>query len=461
MPTKSQRSRVLVALMMGTFVTAMAVTVTNTMLPAIINDLKIPASTAKWLTSGATLVSGIMIPLAAYLMKRFTSRNYFIFSMFSFCIGSFLGFIAPNFPVLLIGRLIQAVGCGMLMPFAQVVLMNIYPKEKYGSVIGIFSLGSMVAPVISPSLAGLVIDFLGWQSIFFILLVLGIIILMLGFVFMKDVTEIYKESFPVLPVALSTLGFCGLIIGLGNLATNSFFSLYTGGALIIGLVSLSIFVYTQLHSKKVLMDLRVFRYPQFTVSVLISMFLYMVCMGSGSLLPIFTQTILEYNATVYALITLPGSLLMAFTSMYSGRIYDKVGAKPLMIIGSAMLAIASIIGIGFHHNNGLLHIGIVACCISTGTGFLTTPITTMGLSDLEGKERVDGSSILNTLRQISSSLASTFAIGAYTVISAKQGSDITGVKGTYLCFLIFSIVLIFVMLHFLRGESRKPKCLMQ
>jgi len=447
-----QRTSIFATLMMGTFIVSMTTTVTANMLPAIMRDLNIATSTAQWLTSGATLASGIMIPITAYLIKRFPSKNYFITAMVIFCFGAFLGSVAPNFPILLVGRLIQAIGCGMLMPFAQVVLMAIYPKEKHGSVISIYALGATFAPVVAPTIAGFVVDSLGWQAMFVILLAIGIIILLLGIIFMKNVTENFEEHFHLLPIILSSVGFSGLLIGLGNLSRNSVFSISTGGALLVGLVSLVLFVVLQLRTETPLLNLRIFRYPMFRTAVIMSILMYIICMGSGTLLPIFTQTVLGHSATTYALATLPASVVMAIVTVFSGRVYDKSGPKPLIAGGISMLLVGSILGIMFHGDSSLIHIGIVSCLLSAGTGFLNSPATTMGLSDLDAKNRVDGSSILNTLRQISSSLASTLAILIYSLVSVNSG-DILGVKAAYTFYIGISAVTIIVAFRFLRGAK--------
>jgi len=455
MLSNKQRTSIFVTLMMGTFIVSMTTTVTANMLPAIMRDLNIVTSTAQWLTSGATLVSGIMIPITAYLMKRFPSRNYFLAAMIIFCIGAFLGAIAPSFPILLAGRLIQAMGCGMLMPFAQVVLMAIYPVEKHGSVISIYALGSTFAPVVAPTIAGFVIDAFGWQAMFTILFVVGLIILVLGIIFMRNVTENFAERFHPLPVILSSIGFSGLLIGLGNLSRNSIISMETGGALLAGLISLILFVVMQLRAEAPLLNLRIFRYPMFRISVIMSILMYIICMGSGTLLPIFTQTVLGYSATTYALATLPGSAVMAIVTVTAGRIYDKSGPRLLLIGGVTMLLAGSILGVMFHKDASLIHIGIVSCLLSAGTGFLSSPTTTMGLSKLDAKSRVDGSSILNTLRQIASSLASTLAILIYSLLS-KYAGDVIGVKAAYTFYIGISVITIIFALRFLQS-SKKSK----
>lgn len=453
MLSNKQRTSIFITLMMGTFIVSMTTTVTANMLPAIMRDFNIITSTAQWLTSGATLASGIMIPITAYLIKRFPSKNYFLSAMVIFCFGALLGSVAPNFPVLLVGRLIQAIGCGMLMPFAQVVIMAIYPREKHGSVISVYALGATFAPVVAPTIAGFVIDTLGWQAMFVILLAVGIIILVLGIFFMRNVTENYAESFHLFPVVLSSIGFCGLLIGLGNLSGNSIFSVETGGALLVGLISLILFVTLQLRTEAPLLNLRIFRYPMFRTAVIMSILMYIICMGSGTLLPIFTQTVLGHSATTYALATLPASAVMAAVTVFAGRVYDKSGPKPLVFCGVSMLLAGSILGTMFHEGNSLIHIGIVSCLLSAGTGFLNSPATTMGLSGLDAKSRVDGSSILNTLRQISSSLASTLAVLIYSLISRNSG-DIMGVKAAYMFYIGISIITIIFAFNFLRRVGK-------
>lgn len=451
-----QRTGIFITLMLGTFIVSMTTTVTANMLPAIMQDLDIITSTAQWLTSGATLVSGIMIPITAYLIKRFPSKNYFLSAMVIFCFGAFLGAAARSFSLLLIGRLIQAVGCGMLMPFAQVIIMAVYPKEKYGSVLSIYALGATFAPVVAPTIAGVVIDVLGWQAMFVILLGIGIIIVILGVIFMRNVTENYAEYFNLFPIILSSVGFSGLLIGLGNISGSSFFHIKTGGALLLGALSLILFVVLQLRAKAPLLNLRVFRYHKFRTAVFISVLMYIICMGSGTLLPIFTQTVLGYSATAYALVTLPSSVIMAIVTVCSGRVYDRFGPKPLIAGGITMLLTGSILGIMFNEGSGLIFVGSVSCLLSAGTGFLSSPATTMGLSDLDDKNRIDGSSILNTLRQISSSLASTLAILIYSIVSGNNG-NILGVKAAYMFYIGISVISVIVAFDFLRGGMRPAK----
>lgn len=449
MISKLQRTQIFITLILGTFLVAMTVTVTSIMLPSIMQDYMVSTSTAQWLTSGATLVSGIMIPIAAYLIKRFPNKNYFVTAMFLYCIGSLLGILADNFQFLMAGRLIQAIGCGMLMPFSQVILMKVYPKEQHGTVISAYALSSTVAPVVAPTIAGFVIDISSWKMMFLLLFIVGVIILICGFIFMKNVTKTFNEEMQIVPIILSTLGFASLLVGIGNISSQGVMKLKSGGIMLIGIITLGLFVYSQLRAKNTLLNLQIFRIRNFRTAVIISMLMYLICMGSGTLLPVFAQSILGHTASTFALITLPGSVAMAIVTFCAGKMYDKYGAKPLLIGGSIMLISGSILGILFGIESTIWHIGLVSCLLSAGTGFLNAPATTMGLSNMTEKDRVDGSAILNTLRQIASALASTLAVMIYSLISVKQG-DINGVKMVYVFYVMIALLTIIIVFYFLK-----------
>lgn len=452
MPQKLNRTHVFITLMLGAFLAAMSVTTTSTMLPAIMKGFGVPASTAQWLTSGATLASGVTIPIAAYLIKRFSGRVYFVAAMALFSAGSLLCAAAPAFWVLLGGRLLQAVSCGLLMPFTQLTLMAIYPPQRHGAVIGAYSLCSTFAPVVAPSLAGLMVDWLGWASMFWLMACLGAFITVQGALTLRRLSPTEKGRFPLAAATLSTLGFSGLLIGLGNLAQGSVLQLQTGGALLVGLCSLGLFIRHQLRAARPLLNLRVLCVPAFGLSVLLSMLMYLICMGNGILLPLFAQTSRGYSAAAYAFATLPGALVMAVLSLLAGKLYDRSGPKLLLLGSGAAFVAGSLLGLALQGHSTLLHIGLVSCLLSTGTGLLTAPVMALGLGALGEGLRVDGSSLLNTLRQIASSLGATLAVLLYTVVS-RQAGPLGGLHAAYGYFLGVSALLLFLALCFLKPQK--------
>ncbi|WP_278956127.1 MFS transporter [Lactobacillus apis] len=166
--TTKKANLVFTTLLTGAIVTSLLQTSLTTALPKIMQELSLTALKAQWLTSAFSLAMAIMVPISAYLIKRYTTRQIFISSMILFSFGSLLSWYGSNFTVLLLGRIFQALGSGIVLPLTQVVIMTLYPTEKQGTAMGILGLASGAAPVIAPTLTGIAIDSWGWRSIFLI-----------------------------------------------------------------------------------------------------------------------------------------------------------------------------------------------------------------------------------------------------------------------------------------------------
>jgi len=450
----AQRTLVFLTIMAGTFASSMAMIPMAIMLPPIMESFQITTITAQWLTSGASLVTGIMIPVAAWLIKHFPNKIFFTMSMSLFALGSLLGSIAGDFPLLLAGRLIQAAGNGLLIPFSQIILISIYPKEKHGTIMGYFTLGVLITPVISPYITGLIIDHLGWQPMFYIFLFLSLTGLVMGLAFMRNITERYNESFSVISVILSSGAFFGLMFGIGSLADNSIISLQGGGAILAGLVFMVIFIFMQLRLKNPLMDLRILQNYMFRTALLIAMCMYMTFMGGGTLLPIYVQSILGYSASIYALIVLPGSILMAIITVLSGKFYDRHGPKVVLLSGALFLFMGNAMSIFFSLDTGPIYIGIASFLPSAGIAILMPLIVPLAMSTLDDKSRVDGNALLGSIRMLFNGLVVTYTILLYSLISSMY-DVISGVRASYISSSFFSIVLFFLCMFSINVERKE------
>ena len=449
--TNIQRTGILVTLLAAAFITSMSTTVTGNMIPNFTAFFGVSSNLAQWLTSGATLISGITIPITAFLIKRMPNKVYFFSAMTAFTLGSLAAFLAINFLMLLASRLLQAVGCGMLLSFAQIVLLRLYPKEKHGTIMAAYSMAAMLSSVIGPTYAGLIMDVFGWQGVFASLFIIGALIIICGIVFMKNVTAKEDAELNILYVALSSLGFASFLIGVSNISGGGLFSLKSGGLMLAGIIFLSAFSILQIKAESPMLNLRVFRYPTFRIAVILSLCLYLISMGSAMILPIFTKTMCGFSDTSYGLATLVGSLLSVITSLSAGKIYDKAGIKPMFIVGTGLYAAYSIMGFLFSQSTSIIYIAAVFALQSVAMASLNSPVTAMALSGLEGRERVDGSAIYNTLRQISSSLSSTLAVLIFTLI----GSDIIAIHGIYIYFGLITITIVAAVILYLKAESKK------
>lgn len=428
----------------------MSTTVTANMIPNFTEYFGVSANLAQWLTSGATLISGIIIPVTAFLLKKVPNRTYFFATMLAYTLGSLFSFLAPTFPVLLVSRLIQAVGCGMMIPFGQIMLLNLYPVEKHGRVMAAFSMASMVSTVVGPTYAGLMLEAVGWRGVFVSLFVFGFAIIVFGSIFMKNVIPLSEAELNVGYVLLSAIGFVSLLIGVSNMSSGSVLKLMSGGLMLIGVIFLFIFSRLQLTSKKPMLNLWVFKEPSFLIAVVISICLYLISMGNGMILPIFTKSICGFSDSAYGYATLVGSILSVFVTLYSGKVYDKMGIKPMFFAGVVLYAIYSVMGICFSEGTGIVYIAVTFALQTVAMSMLNSPATTMALSKLSGNTRIDGSAVFNTIRQISSSLASTIAVLIYTL----AGSDINAIRVVYIYFGIVTIVIIVSVLLYLKVTSK-------
>lgn len=445
-----QRTGILITLLAAAFITSMSTTVTGNMIPNFTEFFGVSSNLAQWLTSGATLISGITIPITAFLIKRVPNKVYFFSAMTAFTAGSLTAVLSVNFPMLLISRLFQAVGCGMLLSFAQIVLLKLYPKEKHGTIMGAYSMAAMVSSVVGPTYAGLMLDSFGWKGVFTSLFIVGILIIICGIIFMKNITDKETADLNILYVSLSSLGFAAFLIGVSNIS-GGLFSLKGGGLILAGLLLLGTFTVLQLKSEKPMLNLRVFSNPAFRIAVILSLCMYLIAMGNAMILPIFAKSIRGFSDTSYGLATIVGSVLAVVTTLSAGRLYDKVGIKPMFIVGTGLFAGFSLMGFLFSPNTSIIYIAVTFALQSIAMSTLNSPATAMALSGLEGRARVDGSAIFNTLRQISSSLASTLSVLIYTLI----GSNMTAVHGVYVYFGFVTIAIAVAVILYLKAGSKK------
>ena len=445
-----QRTGILMTLLAAAFITSMSTTVTGNMIPNFTAFFGVSSNLAQWLTSGATLISGITIPITAFLIKRVPNKIYFFSAMTAYTLGSLAAFLAFNFPMLLVSRLVQAIGCGMLLSFAQIVLLKLYPKEKHGTIMAAYSMAAMVSSVVGPTYAGLIIDTFGWQGVFASLFIIGVLIILSGIVFMKNVTDKEDAELNIPYIALSSFGFAAFLIGISNIS-GGFFSLKSGGLILAGIVLLTAFSVLQLKSENPMLNLRVFKNPSFRIAVILSLCMYLIAMGNAMVLPIFTKSLCGVSDTTYGVATIFGSLLSVIAALSAGKIYDKLGIKPMFIAGTGLFATFSVMGLFLSLDTPILYIAIIFAFQSVAMSTLNSPTTAMALSGLEGKERVDGSAIYNTLRQISSSLASTLSVLIFTLM----GSNLSAVHSVYIYYLVVTIVIAVASVLYLKSMKRQ------
>ncbi|MDR3596684.1 MDR family MFS transporter [Clostridium sp.] len=404
-----------IALISAGFFCMLNETVLNMALKSLMVEFNISATTVQWLSTGYMLIMGVSIPISAFLTKTFTTRQLFLTSVTIFLLGTIISGVAPVFSILLIGRLIQAVGTGVLIPNIINTLLIINPVEKRGKALGIFNLVMFCAPAIGATLSGLVMQSLNWRWLFFVIIPLSMISLIIGYVYLKNLTELTKPHLDIPSILLSTIGFGGFIYGVSNIGGSASSMTIP---IIVGCVALFAFVLRQLHMKNPMLDMRPFKYPMFTIGTILIIIMHMVNFATMLILPMFLEGALGLTAFAAGLIMLPGGLINGIVSPISGHLYDRFGAKVLILPG---FIISTVVFCIFSFTISLqitIPIIIALHCLSLlAVGMINTPTQTNSLNQLSLEYAPHGTAIMNTLQQIAGAFGTSLFVA---IMSSNQ-----------------------------------------
>lgn len=416
--SEKKRTLIFINIIISCVASAMLVTALTTALPAVADDLQISLATGQWLTSGYSLVMGMMMPLTAFLITRFPTKKLYLTGLGISLAGLLLCAGAPNFAVVMFARALQAIGNGVTASMGQVIILTIYPPERRGTAMGWYGLSAGAAPAIAPMLAGFIVDTLGWRAIFYCAFAIFAAAFLWALYTFDNVLKTERKKFDTASFLLSIAAFGGITLGIGNSVSDGLTSLSVWPVLAVGVAASIGFVKRQLRLEKPFLELRVFQNKSFTQSVLVSMMLYFVMMGLAVLLPLYLQTVCGYSATVSGMVRLPGSLAMAAVSLFAGKIYDKVGIRKLFLAGTALM-LASGIGLLFIATESPLWlIAVINIMNNASIGFLLMPLVTWGMHGLSDSLTAHGSALLNSLRTVAGSIGT--AIFVSVMASAVQ-----------------------------------------
>lgn len=416
------RRTIVILLLAGSFIAILNQTLMITAIPPIMEEMGITANTAQWLTTVFMLVNGIMIPISAFLLERFSTRQLFITAMSVFAVGTFVAAIAPNFPMLLVGRIIQSTGAGVMLPLMQTVFLMIFPVNKRGAAMGLIGLVISFAPAIGPALSGYVTEHYSWRVLFYIILPIAIIDIIIAFFALKNVTEVQKPKLDIPSIIFSSFGFGGLLYGFTSAGNNGWFTMITILSLTIGVVSLVIFIYRQLKLKHPMLEFRVFTYSIFPFAVAIGMIAFMGLIGVETLIPLYMQNMRDFSAFEAGLTLLPGAVITGLMSPVSGRIFDKFGAKKLVMVGLIILTISSFAFIRLDTSTTITYLTIMYSIRMFGLSMVLMPIATAGLNQLPKRLIPHGTAMDNTMRQIAASVGTAILVTVMTTSERSAAS---------------------------------------
>ncbi|WP_217585770.1 DHA2 family efflux MFS transporter permease subunit [Lentibacillus saliphilus] len=416
---------IMIVMISGAFVAILNQTLLGTAIPHIMQDLDLGESVVQWLQSIFMLVNGIMIPITAFLIERFTTRRLFMSAMTLFGLGTLVCAVAPNFSFLLVGRVLQASGAGIMMPLMQTILFLIFPVHKRGTAMGMFGMVIAFAPAIGPTLSGWIVEHFPWRALFYVILPIVVVDLVIAYFMLKNVT---KQTFPkvdIQSIILSTLGFGGVLYGFSTAGSMGWSSAHVVVSMSVGFIALALFITRQLRLDTPILEFRVFKNSVFTLTTALGMVSFAAMIGAAVVLPILMQNMLGFTALQSGLMLMPGAVLMGIMNPITGRLFDKYGAKWLSIIGMTIVTVTTFMFAILTTDTTFMYLTVVNTIRMFGISMVMMPVTTAGLNQLSSKLIPHGTAMNNTMRQVSGAIGTALLV----TIMVSQANPDTGVAG--------------------------------
>lgn len=468
-------------------------------LPTIVAEFGISVTTGQWLTSIFQLVMGVMVPLTAYLTRRFSTRQIVITSMSIFTIGSLMAWVSPTFILVLLGRMLEAIGTGVMWPVLQITVFSIYPLSRRGMAMGMVGMAMSVAPAIGPTFGGWQTDANGWRSIFLTLTAIGAFALVLATFWLHNfgaTDKTVKADF--FSVFLSVFGFGGLMFGFTNIESYPFVHPLVWLPMVVGMVGIVWFILRQLGNKRAwveaqgrnesdasqsdvsqsqtatanavgiadtadtadahegllhgrfhrwhrttgrepLLDLEVLKNRSFTVGTITAALSFFAFSSITVILPLYIQDDRGYSATMSGLIMLPGALGQAIAQFFGGKALDRFGARPVALTGTITLCFGTVMMSLISMDSWIWWVSIWQFVRQIGMGFVLMPITTWSLNCLEPKEVSAGSAVTNTVRQIAGAIGAPVLVILMETFAAMRQTALGGGADVAIAASVFGV----------------------
>lgn len=457
---KNQRiSHALVIMVFGTFFGLLCSTLMNIALPTFMNVFHISEAQVQWVTNGYMLVNALMIPVSSFLIKRFPFKNLFIIFSGIFLLGTIIGAIAWSFNLVVVARMIQALGAGMMMPLVNVLAIRYAKPGKKGQIMGIIGLAFNCAPILGPAISGFLLHFFSWRYLFLLIIPFAVITLLLSFFLLPKIPHNEHPRFNTLALILITGGLWSLLMGLSNVSNNHLLSFNVAGYVLIGLVFLLLFFLNQRHSSRQLINFGIFSHKQFVFATIINMLITSTMYGNAILIPLLVQIVLGKSTVVSAIAVLPGEIVTGLLSTTSGHFYDIYPIKILVGTGLIIDIIGTIGQAAIGARSSVLMITLFQTIRQFGLVTMLIPLQTQALSLLPNEIVPDAVATFNTLRQIAAAFGTALIVSIVGIVNhlVHNPSSHLGIQAGFLlclCLLLTSLYLSTKLYHKISSQAQ-------
>ena len=414
---KINATAIISILVFSAFIATFNETILNVALSGIMKEMNATAGTVQWLITAYMIVTSVMVPVTAFLILTFKTKQLFLSALGLLLVGTICAACSGSFSMLLISRMIQASGTGMMIPIMMNTVLQIVPREKLGSIMAICVCAITLGPAFGPTVAGIMLQYFSWHALFIMLIPIIVIAMLLGKLFLVNVSEITKPKIDYLSIILSTIGLGTIIYGISSISGNEI--KVTLLSFVIGIICMIIFVKRQNKLEEPMLDLSSFKYPKFVIGALLVMIAMMITFTMNVMLPMFMEGALGTTSFIAALALLPAVVCNGVAASIGGKIYDKCGIKVLVPVGVGLITIFTFILARSNCQTSLIMIIIAYMCASVGVGLTMSPSQTHSLNQLPKEYYPHGVAIINTLQQVAAAIGSSLFMGIMSAVQLK------------------------------------------
>ncbi len=388
----------------GGFMAILDASIVNVAIPTMMNDFQTTLSHIQWVSTIYMLTLGVIVPTSGWLGDKLGYKKLYIYSLMVFTAGSTLCAAATSENLLIVSRIIQAIGGGMIMPTMMTMVFSLVPKDRFGQASALVGVTMMVAPAIGPTLGGYLVEYISWRWIFTLNLPIGILAVILSFLFLREIPT-YREAgkFDILGFITSSAGLFCLLLALSQGQDWGWTSMPIVLLLWISCGFLGIFVFHELTTSNPLLDLRIFKIPVFSLGNVMTALFNIVLFSNLFYVPFFLQSIRGMGALDVGVLMLPPALLSFVMMPISGLLFDKIGPKLPVTIGAIVTALSIYLFSHIDINTPLRTIIFWNCLRQTGMSLSMMPIQSAFMTVLPPESVSRGSAINNILNRVASS----------------------------------------------------------
>ncbi|WP_270320217.1 MFS transporter [Levilactobacillus brevis] len=433
-------------LLAGTFTMSISQSSLSTAYPTLMQYFNIPASTVQWLTTGFMLVMVVMMPVSPWLLNNIQFPILFVSVLALFDVGTFIIYLATSFPLMMVGRVMEAMAVGIMFPSYQTVMLRITPETQRGSVMGMAGLVMGSALAVGPIISGIVLKYTSWQGLFVVFMLVVTVVFLVALKTIKNVMPQHKTHLDYWSV-LSSVGFIGLLYVVNQIGKTAVNWGWMSGLLIVSLLAVAYFVWRQFHVATPLLDLRVLKTVNFDLAVLLTGTSYIALIVVTIIFPLYYQEVLGISPFASGMALVPGAVVLSLLNPLTGKLADRIGFKATMLTGMTMIVLGWLWLVLVGGRQSLVAMMVIAALIEGGNAFVMMPAVTLGANSLPDQLISHGTAVITTVRQILGSTGVAVATLVLALVTSghfprmsRTAASLAGYQAVFLTFLAVAVV---------------------